>query len=604
MFKSIISIIALIQLVRSFTSVTIGTTGSGADYECDGVDDDVEFQKAICQIKGETYDETLTYSEGYDSCGFKHPGLEADPYSGLGEGLITIEEGTYNINRQLWVYSNIEMTGAGMDDTILRLADGAVSFYQKYSEAGGWVLEGGQSGFLRVYFADNVTISHLTLDGNKDGQTTSTIDDEYDYGRFALYTEASLWIDVNNCRVKNWQGYGLDPHGVGGDDVYGEHLSITYNEVHDNDWDGITLDKSRYVTCSHNNVYDNGRHGINIVTGTEEANIHDNVLSNNGHYYEKDGSIQGKGCGIMAQNNQLFGTSDVNIYDNIVSGSNYAGICLHSVYSFEVYRNTITGTENWCIRLALQSENTLGSYNNKIYENTCEYERGIYITKDSYNNQVYDNIITGDADTYGVSNRDEDYSSATNKICGNTYSGSISTGYEVYYNDGKYAEIESCDGSTPEPTPTPTEAPTVPGQTPAPTESPTPAPTLASDPDCSNGIINGDVCCMSSCGTCGGSGCSSRDGGGDGCCTSKIRSAGDSCEDGPAPCVIQPSSGGDPDPTCSTGILSGSVCCESGCGSCGGSGCSSRPGGASSCCSSTIKSDSNSCDSNPPPCVM
>lgn len=606
MFNFISTIFILINLVsvKSFTYLTVGQSGSGADYECDGTNDDVQIQKAICQIKGQTYDETLTYSDGYDSCGFKHPGLEADPYAHLGEGQIDIWEGTYNLNRQIWVYSNIAINGSGMDTTVLKLQDNAISFYQKYSEDGGWILEGGQSGFLRVYFADNVTITHMTLDGNKEGQTEDTIDDEYSYGRFALYTEASKWIELSYCRIKNWQGYGLDPHGVGGDDVYGEYLTITYNEVHDNDWDGITIDKSRYVTCAHNNVYDNGRHGINIVTGTEEAEVYDNILSNNGHYYDKerDGTIEGKGCGIMAQNNQLYGTSDVNIYDNTISGSNYAGICLHSVYSFEVYRNSLTGTQNWCIRLALQSENTLGSYNNKIYENTCDYTRGIYLTKDSYTNKVFENSLTVSDDTYGISNRDEEYSSATNEICDNIYFGSVTTDQEVYYSDGKYTE-KFCNGETQTPTSSPTSSPTVPGQTYSPTESPTQAPTQAADPNCDNGIIKGDICCLDSCGTCGGSGCSSRDGGSEGCCTSTIAENGDSCDDGPAPCVIQPS-GGEPDPNCDTGISKGNICCAASCGSCGGSGCSSRTGGASSCCTSTIKSDGNSCDFNPPPCVM
>lgn len=309
-----------------------------------------------------------------------------------------------------------------MDATILRLQDNAISFYQKYSEAGGWILEGGQSGFMRCLFSDNITFSHLTFDGNKQNQNPDVIDDEYSYGRFAVYTEASENIVIDYTRVKNWQGYGLDPHGVGGDDVYGKYLTITNNKVHDNDWDGITIDKSRYVTCANNHAYDNGRHGINIVTGTEEGNAYNNLLENNGHYYDKenDGIIEGKGCGIMAQNNQLYGTSDVNINDIIVTGSNYAGICLHSVYGFEVYNNQVSNGDNWCIRLALQSDNPQGSYNNKVSENTCNHPRGIYITKTSFNNTVSKNDITVSDGVYGVSNRDENYATASNEICGNT----------------------------------------------------------------------------------------------------------------------------------------------------------------------------------------
>jgi hypothetical protein len=58
------------------------------------------------------------------------------------------------------------------------------------------------------------------------------------------------------------------------------------------------------------------------------------------------------------------------------------------------------------------------------------------------------------------------------------------------------------------------------------------------------------------------------------------------------------------DATCATGILQGAVCCEAQCGSCGGSGCGSRPGGADSCCSTNIQTAARSCAENPPPCVM
>lgn len=46
------------------------------------------------------------------------------------------------------------------------------------------------------------------------------------------------------------------------------------------------------------------------------------------------------------------------------------------------------------------------------------------------------------------------------------------------------------------------------------------------DPTCNNGIINNNVCCMLSCGTCGGNGCGNRDGGSQGCCMSPIRNSG------------------------------------------------------------------------------
>ena len=158
---------------------------------------------------------------------------------------------------------------------------------------------------------------------------------------------------------------------------------------------------------------------------------------------------------------------------------------------------------------------------------------------------------------------------------------------------------------------------------------PTPSPTETSEPDpfCNNGILNGNICCTTSCGSCGGSGCGSRDGGPSNCCGSQITKAGNSCSDQSAPCLVtatpsptlkpttspteigqtpSPTVFVNSDPFCDNGILSpsGDVCCESQCGTCGGSGCSSRPGGGSSCCEGTIETANNLCIDNTAPCVM
>jgi hypothetical protein len=59
------------------------------------------------------------------------------------------------------------------------------------------------------------------------------------------------------------------------------------------------------------------------------------------------------------------------------------------------------------------------------------------------------------------------------------------------------------------------------------------------------------------------------------------------------------------DPTCSSGILGyGTACCLVSCGSCGGSGCTSRPGGDSGCCKGGIQATGNSCSLRGPPCIV
>ncbi len=58
------------------------------------------------------------------------------------------------------------------------------------------------------------------------------------------------------------------------------------------------------------------------------------------------------------------------------------------------------------------------------------------------------------------------------------------------------------------------------------------------DDDVCSGLVQNDVCCPLSCGSCGGSGCSDRPGGADACCTGAIRDSNRSCEEFAPPCVL------------------------------------------------------------------
>jgi len=132
------------------------------------------------------------------------------------------------------------------------------------------------------------------------------------------------------------------------------------------------------------------------------------------------------------------------------------------------------------------------------------------------------------------------------------------------------------------------------------------------DPTCENGLLsdNGEFCCKDSCGSCGGPGCSQRPGGAAGCCVGHIENSQVSCDDSIAPCIVsnpeppnEPETG---DPTCENGVLTpnGKFCCKDTCGSCGGSGCSQRPGGVAGCCVGHISRSGNTCDASVAPCIM
>lgn len=62
------------------------------------------------------------------------------------------------------------------------------------------------------------------------------------------------------------------------------------------------------------------------------------------------------------------------------------------------------------------------------------------------------------------------------------------------------------------------------------------------------------------------------------------------------------------DPTCSTGIIrvtdTATGCCTSSCGTCGGTGCGSRPGGSANCCLTSMLSTNVFCKYSAPPCLI
>ena len=116
----------------------------------------------------------------------------------------------------------------------------------------------------------------------------------------------------------------------------------------------------------------------------------------------------------------------------------------------------------------------------------------------------------------------------------------------------------------------------------------------------------GLTCCAPSCGICGGEGCELRPGGAELCCGDNLATANETCG-GPA-CIFHPARGeveararacelvgGVPD-------LSGLSCCPKTCGTCGGVGCQSRPGGPDSCCLDNINDANQLCGE--PPCMM
>lgn len=280
------------------------------------------------------------YKAGSDAHSAIQNALEAVRMGGGGK--VQIQAGEYILSKNFAVHSDTHLQGAGMDSTILKLKNRADPWRVGRSSA---------AGFLRAVYkiynrCENIRISDLTLDGNKVNQNT---DADSLYGRYGLFTEACDNFSIDSVKIRNWQGYGFDPHGwksAPGGPIYGKVLTITNCIAHDNDWDGFTLDQTDGMTVQNCFAYDNGRHGFNVVTGSRNVVIENVRTFRNGHYYYTGAS----GCGVTIQNNQNYGTNTVTLRNSLIEGDKKAGVCTNDVHTIVVDNNNIK-TVRECVRL-------------------------------------------------------------------------------------------------------------------------------------------------------------------------------------------------------------------------------------------------------------
>eukprot|EP00752_Nemacystus_decipiens_P008767 g7823.t1 len=118
-----------------------------------------------------------------------------------------------------------------------------------------------------------------------------------------------------------------------------------------------------------------------------------------------------------------------------------------------------------------------------------------------------------------------------------------------------------------------------------------------------------DVCCPLECGTaCGGEGCGTIPGvDADQCCAAAILASGVECDGTTTPCVQ--TSTADANATCSNGLAgieADEICCDAGCGMCGGANCGTVPGLTSAdCCLADIAAAGQLCSVTlSAPCVV
>lgn len=244
-------------------------------------------------------------------------------------GTIRLSAGVYALNDQVNIPSYVCLIGAGMSKTTLRVNDRSPRFKK--------------SGVIRSFQTKRVTLADLTIDGNKDGQSSRDLK-KAGYGRYGLFTELTNWLYMRNVAVINNLGYGFDPHGSKKEWAY--FLLLEGCEARNNGLDGFTLDQTYYVALHDSLAENNARHGTNVVTGTRNCLIANNVMRNNGFRSEV-------GCNMMAQNNQNYGTNHIRFVRNRLFDARKSAFCFNDVPKIGVERNSMKNEYRraWCYHI-------------------------------------------------------------------------------------------------------------------------------------------------------------------------------------------------------------------------------------------------------------
>lgn len=259
-------------------------------------------------------------------------------------GTLYLNAGTYIVSTQLEMSSNTCLIGADTNTTIIKLMDAALPFQQ--------------SGLVRSKIQTGITVSDITLDGNRIKQKTDLVSS---YGRYGFFAEVVDYVFLNKVKIMNCQGYGFDPHG--NKVKWANHLIIVDCESYNNGIDGFTLDQTNGISFFNNIASKNDRHGVNVVTGSTDGLIFNGT-------YESNGNITKEGCGVAIQDNG-YGTNNWTVTTNNITNNYNDGICIRNATNVLVQNNDIFknrfDTTYYC--LGVENSSNVNITNNYCYGN-------------------------------------------------------------------------------------------------------------------------------------------------------------------------------------------------------------------------------------------
>jgi len=328
--------------------VVVAAAGYG-DYNCDGVDDDIQLQAAL------------------------------DALETAGGGLLFIRAGNYSLNNYLRVTSNITVEGEGFA-TVLKLKDNATGPWRD-TRVGNEKAIGVISIMDDTFTAasatfENIIIRDLLIDVNGANQD---VDGNYQFS--GIMTELVKNCRIENVRVNNAKWAGICSYTYAKPDFPYSSLTITGCNFHNcgisvngyldeynsggvffsHGLTGAVIDKCFANSCqqgfvmedaaedcviSNNTAYDCTKSGINF-RNARHTKVHHNTCYNNGldgissHNDCRGTTIDNNSCHENTRYGINAGTFGVSIHGNKCYQNGDAGIYMVA------YRSSVLG--NHCI---------------------------------------------------------------------------------------------------------------------------------------------------------------------------------------------------------------------------------------------------------------
>ncbi|HEY9217767.1 MAG TPA: putative Ig domain-containing protein [Phenylobacterium sp.] len=327
-----------------------------------------------------------------------------------GGGVVYLPAGVYGVGN-----SGLNKTDAG-----IQLRDGVTLAGDGPGATTIMVLAGNNkdlTGVVRTPFDEpthNVTVRDLTIDGNRDQNSSGKVDGFY-CGTAPGSSEQDSDIVVRNVEIKDCSGYGFDPH------EQTIRMTIENCVSHGNGLDGFTLDYLIDSTIRNNVANDNDRHGFNLTTTTQTTLLENNDAYGNGGNgitvqrgsedipFPHDITIRGGNihdnalAGILVKLSDRVAIDGVNVHHNLREGVKFYGSEGSSLTNSRIEFNSQSGSGAYSeVYVTSVADTTTGdtflSFDHTIRNNVINTTNGAYGVReslDSFGGLIDANTISG-----------------------------------------------------------------------------------------------------------------------------------------------------------------------------------------------------------------